>query len=107
MTTIKTSSLRTYSRVHNYLYNKHIECWRDLEQLEVSFFGLDKNQTDQLLEKITQTLSLETRHAAKPCCMSILSGKCSPKCRVHLRMSNIAPYVFASFSNYKFKSQYL
>ena len=38
MTTIKTSSLRTYSRVHNYLYNKHIECWGDLEKLEISFF---------------------------------------------------------------------
>ena len=25
MTTIKTSSLRTYNRVHNYLYNKHID----------------------------------------------------------------------------------
>ena len=52
MTTIKTSSLRTYNRVHNYLYNKHIECWGDLEKLEISFFGLDKNQTDQLLEKL-------------------------------------------------------
>ena len=43
MTTIKTSSLRTYNRVHNYLFNKHIECWGDLEKLEISFFGLDKN----------------------------------------------------------------
>ena len=50
MTTIKTSSLRTYSRVHNYLYNKHIECWGDLEKLEISFFGLNREETDQLLE---------------------------------------------------------
>ena len=60
-----------------------------------------------LNSEITQTLSLETRHAARSRRMSILSGKCSPKCRVHLRMSNIAPYVFETFSNYKFKSQYL
>ena len=59
MTTIKTSSLRTYSRVHNYLYNKHIECWGDFEQLEVSFFGLDKNQTDQLLEKLLKHFHLK------------------------------------------------
>lgn len=58
MTTIKTSSLRSYSRVHNYLYNKHIECWGDLEKLEVSFFGLDKNQTDQLLEKLLKHFHL-------------------------------------------------
>jgi len=58
MTTIKTSSLRTYNRVHNYLYNKHIECWADLEKLEISFFGLDKNQTDQLLEKLIKHFHL-------------------------------------------------
>ncbi len=59
MTTIKTSSLRTYNQVHNYLYNKHIECWGDLEKLEVSFFGLDKNQTDQLLEKLLKHFHLK------------------------------------------------
>ncbi len=58
MTTIKTSSLRTYNRVHNYLYNKNIECWGDLEKLEISFFGLDKNQTDQLLEKLIKHFHL-------------------------------------------------
>lgn len=58
MTTIKTSSLRTYNRVHNYLYNKHIESWGDLEKLEISFFGLDKNQTDQLLEKLIKHFHL-------------------------------------------------
>lgn len=58
MTTIKTSSLRTYNRVHNYLYNKHIECWGDLEKLKISFFGLDKNQTDQLLEKLIKHFHL-------------------------------------------------
>ena len=58
MTTIKTTSLRTYNRVHNYLYNKHIECWGDLEKLEVSFFGLDKIQTDQLLEKLIKHFHL-------------------------------------------------
>ena len=59
MTTIKTSSLSTYSRVHNYLYNKHIECWGDLEKLEICFFGLDKNQTDQLLEKLLKHFHLK------------------------------------------------
>ena len=58
MTTIKTSSLRTYNRVHNYLYNKHIECWCDLEKLEVTFFGLDRNETDQLLEKLIKHFHL-------------------------------------------------
>ena len=58
MTTIKTSSLRTYNRVHNYLYNKNIECWGDLEKLEISFFGLDKNQIDQLLEKLIKHFRL-------------------------------------------------
>ena len=58
MTTIKTSSLRTYNRVHNYLYNKHIECWGNLEKLEVTFFGLDKNETDQLLEKLIKHFHL-------------------------------------------------
>ncbi len=58
MTTIKTSSLKTYNRVHNYLYNKHIECWGDLEKLEVTFFGLDKNETDQLFEKLIKHFHL-------------------------------------------------
>ena len=58
MTTIKTSSLKTYNRVHNYLYNKHIECWGDLEKLEVTFFGLDKNETDQFLEKLIKHFHL-------------------------------------------------
>ena len=58
MTTIKTSSLRTYNRVHNYLYNKHIECWGDLEKLEVTVFGLNKNETDQLLEKLIKHFHL-------------------------------------------------
>lgn len=58
MTTIKTTSLRTYNRVHNYLYNKHIECWGNLEKLEVTFFGLDKIQTDQLLEKLIKHFHL-------------------------------------------------
>ena len=59
MTTIKTSSLSTYSRVHNYLRNKRIQCMCDLEQIEVSFFGLDKNQTDQLLEKLLKHFHLK------------------------------------------------
>lgn len=58
MTTIKTSSLKTYNRVHNYLYNKHIECWGDLEKLEVTFFGLDRKETDQLLEKLIKHFHL-------------------------------------------------
>ena len=58
MTTIKTSSLRTYNRVHNYLYNKHIECWGDFEKLEVTFFGLDRKETDQLLEKLIKHFHL-------------------------------------------------
>lgn len=59
MTTIKTSSLRTYSRVHNYLYNKHIEWWGDLEKLEISFFGLNREETDQLLEKFLKHFHLK------------------------------------------------
>lgn len=59
MTTIKTSSLRTYSRVHNYLYNKHIECWGDIEKLEISFFGLNREETDQLLEKFLKHFHLK------------------------------------------------
>ena len=59
MTTIKTSSLRTYSRVHNYLYNKHIECWGDLEKLEISFFGLNREETDQFLEKFLRHFHLK------------------------------------------------
>ena len=27
MTTITVSSFKTYNRIHNYLYNKNIECW--------------------------------------------------------------------------------
>jgi hypothetical protein len=58
MTTIKTSSLRTYSRVYNYLRNKHIQCMCDLEQLEVTFFGLDREATDLLLEKLIKHFHL-------------------------------------------------
>lgn len=59
MSTIKTSSLRTYSRVHNYLYNKHIECWGDLEKLEISFLGLNREETDQLLQKFLKHFHLK------------------------------------------------
>ncbi len=58
MTTIKTSSMRTYSRVHNYLYNKNIECWCDLENLEVSFFNLNREETDELLKKLVKHFHL-------------------------------------------------
>lgn len=58
MTTIRTSSLRTFSRVHNYLRNKHIQCMCDLEQLEVTFFGLDREATDQLLGKLIKHFHL-------------------------------------------------
>ena len=58
MTTIKTASLKTYNQVHNYLYNKHIECWGNLEKLEISIFGLDRNETDQLLEKLIKHFHL-------------------------------------------------
>ena len=52
MTTITTATLKTYSRVHNYLYNKNIECWGDLEKLQISFFGLNREETDALLKKL-------------------------------------------------------
>ena len=58
MTTIKTSSLSTYSRVHNYLYNKNIECWGDLENLSISFFNLNREETDQLLKKLVKHFHL-------------------------------------------------
>ena len=58
MTTIKTSSLKTYNRVHNYLHNKNIECWGNLEKLEISFFNLDRKETDQLLEKLIKHFHL-------------------------------------------------
>ena len=58
MTTIKTSSLKTYNRVHNNLHNKNIECWGNLENLEISIFNLDRKQTDQLLEKLIKHFHL-------------------------------------------------
>ena len=58
MTTIKTSSLKTYNRVHNYLYNKNIECMGDLEALTISFFNLTREQTDELLHKLLKHFHL-------------------------------------------------
>jgi len=58
MTTIKASSLKMYNRVHNYLYNKNIECWGDLEALEISFFNLTREETDALLEKLLKHFHL-------------------------------------------------
>lgn len=58
MTTIKTASLKTYSRVHNYLYNKNIECWGDLENLEISFFNLSREETNALLQKLVKHFHL-------------------------------------------------
>ena len=72
MTTIKTSSLSTYSRVHNYLYNKGIECWGDLENLSISFFNLDREETDQLLKKTCQALPLDTSDTKFSRCLSDL-----------------------------------
>ena len=59
MTTIKTSSYKTYNRIHNYLYNKNIECWGDLENLSISFFNLDRQQTEQLLKKLVKFFHLK------------------------------------------------
>lgn len=59
MTTIKTSSLKTYSRIHNYLYNKNIECWGDLENLAISFFNLTREETDELLKKLLKHFHLK------------------------------------------------
>lgn len=58
MTTIKTSSLKTYNRVHNYLYNKNIECMGDLEALTISFFNLTREETDELLRKLLKHFHL-------------------------------------------------
>ena len=58
MTTIKTSSLKTYNRVHNYLYNKNIECMGDLEALTISFFNLTREQTDELLRQLLKHFHL-------------------------------------------------
>ena len=58
MTTIKTNSFKTYSRVHNYLYNKNIECWGDLETLSISFFNLTRDETDELLKKLVKHFHL-------------------------------------------------
>ena len=58
MTTIKTSSLKTYQRIHNYLYNKNIECWGDLENLSISFFNLTREETDALLKKLIKHFHL-------------------------------------------------
>ena len=58
MTTIKTSSLKTYSRIHNYLYNKGVECWGDLESLSISFFNLTSEETDELLKKLVKHFHL-------------------------------------------------
>ena len=59
MTTIKTSSYKTYNRIHNYLYNKNIECWGDLENLSISFFNLTREETDQLLKKLVKFFHLK------------------------------------------------
>lgn len=58
MTTITMSTLKTYNRVHNYLYNKNIECWGDLENMQISFFGLNREETDELLKKLLKHFHL-------------------------------------------------
>ena len=58
MTTITTSSFKTYNRVHNYLYNKNIECWGDLENLSISFFNLSREETDALLLRLVKHFHL-------------------------------------------------
>lgn len=58
MTTIKTHSLKTYNSIHNYLYNKGIECMGDLESLEISFFNLNPSDTDKLLAKLIKHFHL-------------------------------------------------
>lgn len=58
MTTIKTNSFKTYNRVHNYLYNKNIECWGDLENLSISFFNLTREETDALLQRLVKHFHL-------------------------------------------------
>lgn len=58
MTTIKTHSFKTYNRIHNYLYNKNIECWGDLENLSISFFYLTREETDALLAKLIKHFHL-------------------------------------------------
>jgi hypothetical protein len=58
MTTITASSFKTYNRIHNYLYNKNIECWGDLENLSISFFNLSREATDELLKKLLKHFHL-------------------------------------------------
>ncbi|MBQ3730229.1 MAG: hypothetical protein IJS04_07970 [Muribaculaceae bacterium] len=58
MTTIKTTSYKTYNRIHNYLNNKNIECWGDLENLSISFFNLTREETDLLLKKLVKFFHL-------------------------------------------------
>jgi len=58
MTTITTTSFTTYNRIHNYLYNKNIECWCDLENLSVTFFNLSRQETDELLKKLVKHFHL-------------------------------------------------
>lgn len=58
MTTITVSSFKTYNRIHNYLYNKNIECWGDLENLSISFFNLTREETDALLQKLIKHFHL-------------------------------------------------
>ncbi len=58
MTTITTSSFETYNRIHNYLYNKNIECWGDQENMSISFFNLTREETDELLQKLLKHFHL-------------------------------------------------
>jgi hypothetical protein len=58
MTTITVSSFKTYNRIHNYLYNKNVECWGDLENLSISFFNLTREETDALLKKLIKHFHL-------------------------------------------------
>ena len=58
MTTITVSSFKTYNRIHNYLYNKNIECWGDLENLSISFFNQTREETDALLKKLIKHFHL-------------------------------------------------
>lgn len=58
MTTITVSSFKTYNRIHNYLYNKNIECWGDLENLSISFFNLTRDETEALLKKLIKHFHL-------------------------------------------------
>lgn len=58
MTTIKTNSFKTYNRIHNYLYNKNIECWGNLEDLSISFFNMSREETDTLLQRLVKHFHL-------------------------------------------------